>query len=69
MLLNEILSDSKAFGGYDVIIDDGGHTVSQMLTSISVRSSCRRHLFLHLCVLHSPIQWTLLIFEAPESIP
>ena len=33
-LLDKILADSKAFGGYDVIIDDGGHTVNQMLTSI-----------------------------------
>lgn len=37
-LLDKILADSKAFGGYDVIIDDGGHTVNQMLTSIKVRS-------------------------------
>ena len=35
-LLDQILADSKAFGGYDVIIDDGGHTVNQMLTSIKV---------------------------------
>ena len=36
-LLDKILADSKAFGGYDIIIDDGGHTVNQMLTSIKVR--------------------------------
>ena len=35
-LLDEILTDSKDFSGYDVIIDDGGHTVNQMLTSIKV---------------------------------
>lgn len=35
-LLDKILADSKSFGGYDVIIDDGGHTVNQMLTSIKV---------------------------------
>ena len=37
-LLDKILADSKAFGGYDIIIDDGGHTVNQMLTSIKVQS-------------------------------
>lgn len=35
-LLDTILADSKDFNGYDVIIDDGGHTVNQMLTSIKV---------------------------------
>lgn len=35
-LLDQILADSKAFGGYDIIIDDGGHTSHQMLTSIKV---------------------------------
>lgn len=33
-LLEEILADSRDFQGYDVIIDDGGHTANQMLTSI-----------------------------------
>lgn len=37
-LLDKILADSKAFNGYDVIIDDGGHTVNQMMTSIKVYS-------------------------------
>ena len=32
-----MLSESTAFGGYDVIIDDGGHTSHQMLTSIKVQ--------------------------------
>ena len=35
-LLHEMLADSVGFGGYDVIIDDGGHTSHQMLTSIKV---------------------------------
>ena len=35
-LLDQILADSKEFNGYDVIIDDGGHTANQMLTSIKV---------------------------------
>lgn len=35
-LLDTILAEAKEFGGYDVIIDDGGHTCNQMLTSIKV---------------------------------
>lgn len=42
VLLNKIVKDSKQFGGYDVIIDDGGHTSRQMLTSIKVCLTCRQ---------------------------
>ena len=45
-LLDKILADSKAFGGYDIIIDDGGHTVNQMLTSIKVHPPCKSDAYL-----------------------
>ena len=35
-LLYEILDDAAQFDGYDIIIDDGGHTSDQMLSSIKV---------------------------------
>lgn len=50
-LLEEILADSRDFQGYDVIIDDGGHTANQMLTSIKVDLSnwttCECELIFH----------------------
>ena len=33
-VLQKIAADGHAFGGYDVIIDDGGHTVNQQLSSL-----------------------------------
>ena len=35
-MLNEIVEDAAQFSGYDIIVDDGGHKSSQMLTSFRV---------------------------------
>ena len=35
-VLNEIVEDAAQFSGYDIIVDDGGHKSSQMLTSFRV---------------------------------
>ena len=35
-VLNEIVDDAALFSGYDVIVDDGGHKSSQMLTTFRV---------------------------------
>ena len=35
-MLNEIVEDAEQFSGYDIIVDDGGHKASQMLTSFRV---------------------------------
>jgi hypothetical protein len=35
-LLRNIAAEGHAFGGYDVIVDDGGHTMKQQLTSLRV---------------------------------
>lgn len=36
-VLNEIVEDAAQFSGYDIVVDDGGHKSSQMLTSFRVR--------------------------------
>ena len=38
-MLNEIVEDAAQFSGYDIIVDDGGHKASQMLTSFRVSHS------------------------------
>ncbi len=38
-VLNEIVEDAAQFSGYDIIVDDGGHKASQMLTSFRVSHS------------------------------
>ena len=35
-MLNGIVEDAAQFSGYDIIVDDGGHKSSQMLTSFRV---------------------------------
>ena len=34
--LQNIAAEGHSFGGYDVIVDDGGHTMKQQLTSLKV---------------------------------
>lgn len=35
-VLQKIAAEGHAFGGYDVIVDDGGHTMKQQLASLKV---------------------------------
>ena len=35
-VLRNIAAEGHAVGGYDVIVDDGGHTMKQQLTSLKV---------------------------------